>query len=85
MSIRVDVEEAKERFVELVTEAEAGEIVVITRDGVPVGELIRYEPRTGQRPGRGTAKGRMWISDDFDEPDEELIREFEESAERDWP
>ena len=85
MSIRVDVEEAKRRFAELVTEAEAGERVVITRDGVPVGALVRYEPRTGQRPGRGTAKGRMWISDDFDEPDEELIREFEESAERDWP
>jgi prevent-host-death family protein len=85
MSIRVGVEEAKERFAELVTEAEAGERVVITRDGNPVGELIRYEPRTGQRPGRGVAKGRMWISDDFDEPDEEIIRDFEEAAERDWP
>lgn len=85
MSIRVDVEEAKRRFAELVTEAEAGERVVITRDGTPVGGLIRYEPRTGQRPCRGTAKGRMWISDDFDEPDKEFIQEFEKSAESDRP
>lgn len=46
MSIEVDLEEAKERFVELVAEAEAGESVVISRDGVPVGKLVRYEPRT---------------------------------------
>ena len=85
MSIRVDVEEAKERFAELVTEAEAGESVVITRDGIPVGKLVRYEPRTGQRPGRGSLKGKIWVSHDFDDADEEIIREFEESAERDWP
>ena len=85
MSIRIDVEEAKRRFAELVSEVEAGERVLITRDGNPVGELVRYEPRTGQRPGRGAAKGRMWISDDFDEPDEEFIREFEKSVESDWP
>ena len=81
----MDVEEAKERLVELVAEAEAGESVVITRDGIPVGKLIRFEPRTGQRPGRGSLKGKILISDDFDDLDEEIIREFEESAERDWP
>lgn len=84
MSIEVDLTEAKERFVELVAKAEAGESVVIMRDGVPVGKLIRYEPRTGQRPGRGSLKGKIWISDDFDNADEDIIREFEESAEMDW-
>ncbi|HEV8023917.1 MAG TPA: type II toxin-antitoxin system prevent-host-death family antitoxin [Candidatus Nanopelagicales bacterium] len=85
MSIRVDLGEAKERFDELVSEAEAGESVVITREGAPVARLVRYEPRTGQRPGRGALKGKIHIPDDFDDLDEEIIRAFEESAERDWP
>lgn len=44
MSILVDVEEAKERLDELVAAAEAGESVVISRDGVPAVKLVRYEP-----------------------------------------
>jgi hypothetical protein len=48
-------------------------------------KLVRFEPRTGQRLGRGSLKDKIRMSDDFDEADEEIIREFEESADRDWP
>jgi len=54
MSILVDLEEAKERLDELVAAVEAGESVVISRGGVPAVKLVRFEPRTGQRLGRGS-------------------------------
>jgi|AACY02.3.fsa_nt_gi prevent-host-death family protein len=85
MSILVDLEEAKERLDELVAAVEAGESVVISRGGVPAVKLVRFEPRTGQRLGRGSLKDKIRMSDDFDEADEEIIRQFEESADRDWP
>jgi hypothetical protein len=41
--------------------------------------LVPVERRTGQRPGRGSLKGKIWISDDFDKVDDEIIEEFEQA------
>ena len=66
--------EAKTRLSELVRLVEAGEKVVLARNGTPVAELVP----TGlpkKREG-GFLKGQIWISPDFDEPDPELEKLF---------
>ncbi|MGH3544990.1 MAG: type II toxin-antitoxin system Phd/YefM family antitoxin [Mycobacteriales bacterium] len=71
MSTQVNVYEAKTRLSKLLEQVEAGEEVVIARNGKPVAQLIpaqrRKEPRVP-----GAWKGKVWIADDFDAPDPEL-------------
>lgn len=68
----VNMHEAKTRLSELVRLVEAGEKVVLARNGTPVAELVRPE-RPKKREG-GFWKGQVWISPHFDEP----LPEFEE-------
>ena len=44
MPMTVDVKEAEARFEELVARAEAGEEIVICRDGAPVAKLTAFDP-----------------------------------------
>ena len=68
MSLMVNVYEAKTQLSDLLKRVEAGEDVVIARAGKPVVRLVLVERRTGKRPGRGSLKGKIWMSDDFDDP-----------------
>lgn len=61
----VNIHEAKTRLSQLVTAAEAGEVVIIARNGLPVAQLVAYTPPARQ-PGR--LKGKMVIHEDFDAP-----------------
>jgi prevent-host-death family protein len=72
--IVVNMHEAKTRLSELVRMVEAGEKVVLARNGTPVAELVPAEPQK-KREG-GFLKGQVWISPDFDEPDPELEKLF---------
>jgi prevent-host-death family protein len=68
----VNMHEAKTRLSELVRMVEAGEKVVLARNGTPVAELVSATPPK-KREG-GLWKGKVWIAPDFDEP----LPEFEE-------
>lgn len=68
--ITVNMHEAKSRLSELVRMVEAGEKVVLARNGTPVVELVMAEPPK-KREG-GLLKGQVWISPDFDAPMPEL-------------
>lgn len=59
-----------------------GEDVVIARAGRPVARMVACSSRVGQRPGRGTWRDKIWISEDFEESDEEFIRDFDEASRR---
>jgi len=76
MSEQVNVYEAKTHLSKLLERVEAGEEIVIARNGRPVARLV---PTQRDRPPRvpGSLRGKIWISPDFDEPDEELIDLFE--------
>jgi prevent-host-death family protein len=63
----VTVDEAQARLAELMDEVERGEDVVITRDNAP---SVRLVPAT--RPGFGSCKGQIIVSDDFDAPLDEF-------------
>ncbi len=59
--------DAKTHLSKLVDRAAAGEEFIITKNGVPMARLVPVEKTKGKRvPGLG--KGKIWISDDFDDP-----------------
>ncbi len=68
----VNMQEAKARLSELVRRVEAGEKVVLARNGTPVAELVPAAA-PAKREG-GFWKGKVWISPDFDEPLPDLER-----------
>jgi prevent-host-death family protein len=71
----VTVTEAKTQLSRLIERATEGEEIVIRRGPRPVAKLIRYdEPPVRRR--MGDLKGQIWMSDDFNEPDEEIERLF---------
>jgi len=75
MSAQVNVHEAKTHLSKLLERVEAGEEIVVARAGRPVARLV---PHVAPRPRRqpGSAKGKIWMADDFDAPDEQLERDF---------
>jgi prevent-host-death family protein len=75
MATIVNMHEAKSTLSKLVEKVAEGEEVVIAKAGKPVAKLVKYEPKKPRR--LGGLEGRIWIADDFDEPDEELIALFE--------
>lgn len=69
----VNMHEAKSQLSKLVARAEAGEDVVIARDGRPAVRLTPVEPGAGWASRvAGTLRGQIQMSDDFDQPMPEL-------------
>jgi prevent-host-death family protein len=76
-----NMHDAKTRLSELVAMAERGEEVIIARNGKPAARMVEIELPATDTPKRtrgawGSMKGKIWYSDNFDEPDEELIDLF---------
>ena len=68
----VNVHDAKTHLSRLLERVEAGEEIVIARNGRPVARLVPAQRiRSPRQPGAW--EGRGWIADDFDEPDREMI------------
>ncbi|MXW24657.1 MAG: type II toxin-antitoxin system Phd/YefM family antitoxin [Chloroflexi bacterium] len=62
----VNIHEAKTNLSRLLAQVEAGEDVVIARNGTPVARLVAVEP-----PGKrefGALRGRIKLDDSFFEP-----------------
>lgn len=75
----VNIYEAKTNFSKLVERAEAGEEIIIGRNGKPV---ARIAPLSAARKGGvkfGALKGQIWMAPDFDElpPDIQAVFEGE--------
>ncbi len=75
MSEIVTVTEAKTQLSSLIERVTDGEEIVIRRGQRPVAKLIRYDEPAARRQ-MGALRGQIWMSDDFDEPDEEIERLF---------
>ena len=76
MTESIDIHEAKAHLSELLTRVQAGEKIIITKEGRPVAQIVPIQPdREPRQPG--SAKGRMWIAPDFDAPlPEEILQSF---------
>jgi len=72
----VSIRDAKNRLTELAREVEAGETIVVTRNGRPVFDLVPHPPRKGLRLQAIDEFKRKqaietivpYIADDFDDP-----------------
>ena len=71
--VTVNVREAKTNLSRLLAQVEAGEDVVIARNGKPVARLVRYRPK-GKTATRRSMKGKFVVPDSFFDPlpEEEL-------------
>lgn len=72
MEGQVNVYEAKTQLSKLLQQVEAGDEIVIARHGKPVARLVPLQ-RTAAPRQLGLLRGKIWMSPDFDEPDQELI------------
>ncbi|MCP9230562.1 type II toxin-antitoxin system prevent-host-death family antitoxin [Mesorhizobium sp. M0045] len=64
--MNVSIAEAKAKLSELVSRAEAGEEIVLTRHGKVAARIVA--PAVAEPlPRIGALKGKIWIADDFDE------------------
>ena len=70
--VTVNVHEAKTNLSRLLAQVEAGEDVVIARNGKPVARLVGYQPKGRRQPD--VLKGKLVIPDSFFDPlpEEEL-------------
>lgn len=64
--VTVNVHEAKTHLSRLLADAEAGEDVVIARNGKPVAKLVPYKPKGKRR--FGSMKGLIELDDSFFDP-----------------
>ena len=72
----INVHEAKTHLSRLLRRVAAGEEIVIARAGKPVARLIPVaEPPRPRELGRD--RGKIWIADDFDTLDPEILADFE--------
>ena len=73
--VQVNVREAKTQFSRLLKLVEAGEEVVIARNGVPVARLVALPKKAG-KPVFGSMKGIIKFDESFFDPlpEEELAR-----------
>lgn len=75
---QVNVYEAKTHLSKLLERVEAGEEIVIARNGRPVARLV---PTQRERSPRvpGSLRGKVWYAPDFDESDQEIADLFNNS------
>ncbi|MEO0984227.1 MAG: type II toxin-antitoxin system prevent-host-death family antitoxin [Cyanobacteria bacterium J06639_14] len=63
----IDITEAKTQIELLFQSALSGEDVIITQNNQPILKLVPLS-QSPKRRQRGSAKGQIWMSPDFDEP-----------------
>jgi len=70
----VNIHEVKTHLSRLIAQVEAGEEIVINRNGKPVARLVAND----REPlgGYGSLRGRITIADDFDELPEDMAEAF---------
>ena len=73
----VNIYDAKTRLSQLVDKAAAGEDVVVSRNGKPLGRITRLE-EPKRKIKFGILKGKVKVAPDFDAPlPEEILSTFE--------
>ena len=71
----INIHEAKTTLSKLIERALNGEDVIIAKAGKPVVKLVAYKKELKPRK-LGLWKGKVWVSDDFDDEDPEINKLF---------
>jgi prevent-host-death family protein len=72
----VGMHEAKTKLSQLVERAEAGEEIILTRNGKPVARLAAVAETNALAAVHGALRGRVHIADDFDELPDDIAEAF---------
>lgn len=72
----VGMHEAKTKLSQLVERAEAGEDIIITRNGKPVARLAAVAQTNSLAAVHGVLRGRVHFADDFDELPDDIAEAF---------
>ncbi len=72
-----NIHEAKTHLSRIVSRVEAGEEIVLSRDGRPVAKVVRLDSSV-RRVKRGSLRGKITFADDWDsaETNESIARDF---------
>lgn len=72
-----NIHEAKTQLSRIVSRVEAGEEIVISRDGHPVAKVVRLDSSV-RRTKRGSLRGKVTLADDWDsaETNESIAHDF---------
>jgi prevent-host-death family protein len=81
---QVNVYEAKTQLSKLLEQVEAGDEIVIARNGRPVARLVPLQRALPDRLPGGW-EGKVWMAPDFDEPDEERLQRGNSTRRVTWP
>ncbi len=73
---QIGMHEAKTKLSQLVERAEAGEDIVIARNGTPVARLVPVAATSSLASVRGAWRGRVKIAEDFDELPDDIAEAF---------
>jgi prevent-host-death family protein len=73
---QVGMHEAKTKLSKLVKRAEAGEDIVIARNGKPVARLVPVAGTNSLAALHGALRGRIHLADDFDELPDDIADAF---------
>jgi prevent-host-death family protein len=68
--------EAKTKLSQLVERAEAGEDIVLSRNGKPVARIVPIASTSSLAAVRGAWRDRLRIADDFDELPDDIAEAF---------
>jgi prevent-host-death family protein len=68
--------EAKTKLSQLVKRAEAGEDIVIARNGKPVARLVAVAGTSSLAAVHGALRGRVQLAEDFDELPDDIADAF---------
>lgn len=75
--MQVNIHEAKTNLSQLLKQVNEGQEIIIARAGKPVARLVAYAPKPDQRVA-GSAKGRLTVAEDFNDPlPENILEDFE--------
>lgn len=70
-----NIHEAKTNLSKLIEKTSKGEEIIIAKAGRPVAKLSFYKEKLKPRKS-GLWKGKVWVSPDFDDEDEEINKLF---------
>jgi prevent-host-death family protein len=62
----VSIEKVQEQFPAFLSKVEAGEEIILEKAGEPIARVVPIKKR--EKRILGKERGKIWMSDDFDEP-----------------
>lgn len=71
-----NIHETKTHLSQILALVDKGEDVLIGKAGRPIAKLSKYEVENEPRKFDAPWRGKVWVSEDFDKTDDDIINSF---------